>query len=56
MVKTIISFFDWELGFRKKKIVEDLQNNLKEPEVNSLGIEKEEWDNFITKWKRENLS
>ena len=52
------SFFDWELSFRSKKRIGE--NHLEErvekrTNLNSLGIDKKEWSDFMESWKRENL-
>jgi len=48
-----ISYYDWELSF-KKKSEEEL--NLKENDINSLGISDHNFKDFIKKWKKVNIS
>lgn len=44
------SYFDWELSFRKKET-----NSYLHKEVNSLGIPKNEFKEFMENWKTKNL-
>ena len=55
-----ISYFDWEMNFRKKALKslnsenETMRITYKE-NVNSLGISDNEFKDFMKKWKNENL-
>lgn len=55
MSKSIQSFYDWELGF-KKKVHSVPDPNEKDEEVNTLGIPKTEFKSFLTEWKNKNLT
>ncbi len=48
-----LSYYDWELTF-KKKSKNSLDNEDKA--VNSLGISGESFKDFMTKWKKSNLT
>ncbi|MFX0042264.1 MAG: hypothetical protein ACFE8L_05075 [Candidatus Hodarchaeota archaeon] len=47
-----ISFYDWELTFKKRT-----KNNLniENKEINSLGLSDESFKDFMTEWKKKNL-
>ena len=48
------SFFDWELGFRKKGI----SNRILKTEldnINSIGISEKVYRDFLKEWKKKNL-
>ncbi|TFG00303.1 MAG: hypothetical protein EU541_02670 [Promethearchaeota archaeon] len=63
MSKAASSFYDWELSIRgteransKKKNQEDKKiQNEEKSEKNSLGISKEEFQNYLKEWKKKNL-
>ncbi len=48
-----ISYYDWELSFKKKS---EEEKNLKEKDINSLGISDYNFKDFIKKWKETNIS
>ena len=48
-----LSYYDWELTF-KKKSKNSLDN--KDKAVNSLGISDVSFKDFMTKWKKSNLT
>ena len=48
-----LSYYDWELTF-KKKSKSNLNNQNKD--INSLGLSDESFKDFITKWKKRNLT
>ena len=55
-----VSYFDWELNFRKKSqlshISETETKRIKnKEEINSLGISDNNYKDFMKKWKEENL-
>ncbi len=54
------SYFEWELSFRKKGALprssySKRSNSYMHKEVNSLGIPKNEFKEFMENWKRKNL-
>lgn len=53
-----ISYFDWELQFKKRKVEKiekiESENSIKNL-LNSLGIEKEKFKDFLKNWKSQNL-
>ena len=56
-----ISYYDWELNFRKKATLNPESNNKKETmkikeKTNSLGIADNTFNDFMKKWKEKNLS
>ena len=55
MSKSIQSFYDWELGFKKKN--HEVPSQITQEEVTKpLGIPKSEFESFLTTWKKKNLS
>jgi hypothetical protein len=48
-----LSYYDWELTF-KRKSKSNLNNQTKE--VNSLGLSDENFKDFMTNWKKRNLT
>ncbi len=60
MSKTVSSYFDWELNFRRKSqlshISEIETKRIRDKEdVNSLGISDNNYKDFMKKWKEKNL-
>ena len=49
-----ISYYDWELNFKKKSFLNIPQDDNVE-NINSLGISKDKFKDFMKKWKSENL-
>lgn len=53
------SYFDWELSFRKgvqlRSSSSKKSNSYLHKEVNSLGIPKNEFKEFMENWKTKNL-
>ena len=47
-----ISYYDWELSFRSK---DESKKNLKNDNLNTIGISNISFKDFIEKWKKENL-
>lgn len=47
-----ISYYDWELSFKKKK---DDDEPIEEIKVNSLGVDENTFKEFMKKWKENNL-
>jgi hypothetical protein len=59
MAKKCLSFYDWELQFRRNSVPKnELNKNIREKQEQSniLGINKDVYDEFIKNWKRKNLS
>ena len=55
-----ISYYDWELNFRKKTILNPNSKNEKKTtnykdSVNSLGLADNTFKDFMKKWKDQNL-
>ena len=48
----IDSYLDWELSFREKPRAHDLDYSKKQ--MNSLGIPKNEFKDFMRQWKSKN--
>jgi hypothetical protein len=48
-----VSFYDWELSFKKKPSTSKKISNDK---MNKLGINDNVFKNFVNKWKEKNLS
>lgn len=46
------SFYDWEDKFKHRK---ELTHHVKDDEINSLGIEKSKFNEFLKDWKEKNL-
>ena len=46
------SFYDWEEKFKRRK---ELTHHVKDDEINSLGIEKSKFRDFLKDWKEKNL-
>ena len=56
-----ISYYDWELNFRKKAVVKPYSRNKNKKEnsqeyVNSLGLSDNTFKDFMKKWKEKNLT
>lgn len=56
----VVSYFDWELNFRKKSLSnrnsENLTKRAKNKEsFNSLGISNNKYKEFMRNWKQKNL-
>ena len=49
-----MSFYDWELGFKKKANEKDKSE--KKEETYLLGIPKAKFKKFMENWKKQNLS
>ncbi len=54
MSKSMQSFYDWELGFKKKghSVSEPIK---KEEETTTIGIPKNTFKSFLSEWKKKNL-
>ena len=50
-----ISYYDWELSFKKKSSSKRSHLTAKEDVVNSLGIPESIYKNFLNEWKKKNL-
>ena len=55
-----VSYFDWELNFRKKsQLGHNSENETKriinKEDINSLGISDNEFKDFMRKWKLKNF-
>ena len=54
-----ISYYDWELNFRKKAIVKPISRNKTDKNskemVNSLGLSDNTFKDFMKKWKEKNF-
>lgn len=50
-----ISYFDWELQFKKSKVEKVESENSIKNLLNSLGIEKNKFKDFLKNWKSQNL-
>ncbi|MFX1346537.1 MAG: hypothetical protein ACFFBC_11955 [Promethearchaeota archaeon] len=55
MSKAVVSYYDWKLSFNRRidsnKV--DLNDN---DSINTLGIPKNNFKDFMNKWKEKNLS
>ncbi len=56
-----ISYYDWELNFRKKAVLKPNSRNktgrkISQGKINSLGLSDNAFKDFMKKWKSENLS
>ena len=54
MSKAYVSFYDWELSFKKTPKVEK-KPVMKKVKVNSLGIPNSSFKSFLNEWKTKNL-
>ena len=55
-----ISYYDWELNFRKKAVVKPssyrkTEYKISQENVNSIGISENTFKDFMKKWKEKNL-
>ena len=55
-----ISYYDWELNFRKKAVLTPSYRNktekiISKENINSLGLSDNAFKDFMKKWKSENL-
>lgn len=55
-----ISYYDWELNFRKKAVLKPNSRNktgkkISQEKINSLGLSDNAFKDFMKKWKNENL-
>ena len=55
-----ISYYDWELNFRKKAVLTPNSRNktkkkISQEKINSLGLSDNAYKDFMKKWKSENL-
>lgn len=50
-----VSYYDWELSFQKKIEIEKDEVNDSEP-INTLGIFKNDFKDFVKNWKKKNLN
>ena len=55
-----ISYYDWELNFRKKAVVKPIsfrktEKKISQEDINSLGITDNTFKEFMKKWKEKNL-
>jgi hypothetical protein len=50
-----VSYYDWKLSFQKKIDTKIEEVNDNEP-VNTLGISKSNFKNFVKNWKKKNLN
>ncbi len=55
-----ISYYDWELNFRQKTVINPKSKgkktiNIVKKNVNSLGISDNTFKDFMNKWKEKNL-
>lgn len=54
LMSKAISYYDWELNFKKKNFLNIPQEDNIE-EVNSLGISKDKFKDYMKKWKSKNI-
>ena len=50
-----VSYYDWELSFQRKIDIEKEEVNDNEP-INTLGIFKNDFRDFVKSWKARNLN
>jgi hypothetical protein len=48
-----VSYYDWELSFKNKI---ESKKNLRDDNLNAIGITDKGFKDFMKKWKKENLS
>lgn len=55
MSKAVVSYYDWKLSFNKKidTYKDDLSDN---DSINTLGIQENNFKNFMKKWKEKNFN
>ncbi|GAG88519.1 unnamed protein product [marine sediment metagenome] len=51
-----ISYYDWELSFRKSPTTANNLTNKKPKNINSIGLSEGEFKDFMTNWRKKNLS
>ena len=57
MSSKVVSYFDWQIGFRSNSTDSTLKyKNAKKPNLNSIGIADDEFKKLLNKWKKNNLS
>jgi hypothetical protein len=49
-----ISYYDWELHFKKKDRLEVVSPIRKKENINSLGISEDEFKQIMKNWKQKN--
>lgn len=50
-----VSYYDWELSFQRKIDIEKEEVNDNKP-INTLGIFKTDFKDFVSNWKEKNLN
>ena len=50
-----VSYYDWELSFQRKIDTNEVEVNDDKP-INTLGIFKNEFKDFVKNWKEKNLN
>ena len=55
-----ISYYDWELNFRKKAVLQPNSRNktgkiINQENINSLGLSDYTFKDFMKKWKEKNI-
>ena len=55
MSSKTVSYYDWQLSFKKKSDTSIKPESESESNLNSLGIPEDEFKNFLAKWEKKNL-
>jgi len=52
-----ISYYDWELNFRKKAVLQPYSRGktINQENINSLGLSDYAFKDFMKKWKEKNI-
>jgi hypothetical protein len=53
MSSKVVSYFDWEMGFKKNNVPEI--KNSKKISLNSIGMNDADFRRHLEKWKNKNL-
>lgn len=51
-----ISYYDWELSFKKKDIPNEVDLLIDNETFNTLGIDEGNFKEFLSSWKEKNLA
>ncbi len=55
MSSKAVSYYDWELSFKKKMPISIEKTEVKKEDNNSLGIKENDFRAFLINWKQKNL-
>lgn len=55
IMSKVISYYDWELSFRKSPTTVNRLKNKKPKNINSIGLSEGEFKDFMKIWRKKNL-